>query len=195
MGQAVKALNDMNTSADSQRCVCFTQTPLENVKFMLGAIEGRRYQFEPYGVAITKRQGREKGINPIWYLDITPGHNWLTKPLNELIDAALASATPFQDSPVAKIAPFVEQMGTGARPNGNSYRKELWWEREWRSPSPIQLGSRFLVLCPEDEFDHFKSMEEGSDVLLQLKFVDPRWSLEQIIASLAGFPPHEISPI
>lgn len=195
MGQAVKALNDKKMSADSQRCVCFTETPLENVKFMLGAIEGRQCQFEPYGVAITKRQGREKGINPIWYVDITPGHDWLTKPLNELIDPALASPTPFQDSPVAKIAPFVEQMGTGAKPSGGGYRKEFWWEREWRSTSPINLGWRFLVLCPDDEFDHFKSIVDGLDVALKLKFVDPRWSLEQIIASLAGFPPNEISPI
>lgn len=192
MGQAVSTLKAQKVSTDSQKCVCFTETPLENVKFMLGAIEGRQCQFEPYGVAITKRHGRKNGVNPIWYVDITPGHDWLTNPLNKLVEEALQSQVPFEDCPISKITPFIEQMGSGAGAAGGGYRKEFWWEREWRSTSSVHLGSRLLVLCPEDEFAEFKAVIDALDVMVKASFIDPRWSLEQIIASLAGFPPDEI---
>ena len=122
MGQAVSTLKAKQVSTDSQKCVCFTETPLENVKFMLGAIEGRQCQFEPYGVAITKRHGRKNGVNPIWYVDITPGHDWLTNPLNKLVEEALQSQVPFEDCPISKITPFIEQMGSGAGAAGGGYR-------------------------------------------------------------------------
>jgi hypothetical protein len=196
MGQAVSLLKAKQVSADSQRCVCFTETPLENVKFMLGAIEGRQCQFEPYGVAITKRHGRKSGVNPIWYVDITPGHDWITNPLNKLVEDALQSQVPFADCAIAKITPFIEQMGSGQGAAGGGYRKEFWWEREWRSTSAVSLGWRLLVLCPEDEIDEFKqfvkTVSEEQDVMIKASFIDPRWSLEEIIASLAGFPPDEI---
>ena len=61
----------------SQHCVCFTETPLEYTHLLLADIEHRDMHFEPYGIAITKRIGRRRGVNPVWYLDITPGHSWL----------------------------------------------------------------------------------------------------------------------
>jgi hypothetical protein len=38
MGQAVSTLKAKHVSTDSQKCVCFMETPLEKVKFMLGEI-------------------------------------------------------------------------------------------------------------------------------------------------------------
>lgn len=196
MGQAVSLLRKKQLGTDSQKCVCFTETPLEHVKFMLGRIEGRQCQFEPYGVAITKRHGRKSGVNPIWYVDITPGHDWLTEPLNKLIEEALQSQIPFEKCAISKITPFIEQMGSGQDDTGGGYRKEFWWEREWRSTSAVSLGWRLLVLCPEDEIGEFKQfikeVNEEQSVMLKASFIDPRWSLEQIIAALAGFPANEI---
>jgi hypothetical protein len=134
-GHAVSKLNSKGKSTDSQKCVCFTETPLEHVS-LLGEIEGRRYDFKPYGVAITKMQGRRNGVNPVWYLDMTSGsgigHEWRTKAVDELLEQALDSKQPFDQQPVEKLTPFIEQMGTGessaTRPR---YQKEFWWEREW----------------------------------------------------------------
>jgi hypothetical protein len=46
-GIADPALRD--AVLESQRVVCFTETPMEHVKFHLEPIDGRRIQFEPYG--------------------------------------------------------------------------------------------------------------------------------------------------
>ena len=116
--------------AASQRCVCFTETPLEHLHLLLSPIHDlqRNCEFEPYGVAFTKRMARDAGINPVWYTDITPGHDWLMNSVNQLIDSALDhlqqlrnggdAATTFGQYAIAKLTPFIEQMGSG--PN---YRK------------------------------------------------------------------------
>ena len=95
---------------DTQKVVCFTETPLEHVHLLTDEIEGRRFKFGPYGVAITKRAARIRDVNPVWYLDITPGHDWLTRPLESIIDAEIRAGA-FSASDIAKLTPFIEQMG------------------------------------------------------------------------------------
>lgn len=189
-GHAVALLNASSLDTSSQKCVCFTETPLEHVGSLLGAIDGRTCEFEPYGIAITKRQGRKGGVNPVWYVDITPGHEWLTNPLNELVQAAVDDEGGFSSSSISKLTPFIEQMGRGV-----GYRKEFWWEREWRHVGDFTLPKRVIVLCPDDEQDEFRELLKEDDVGVKAKLVDPRWGLEQIIANLAGFDPAEIGPM
>ena len=131
MGHAHGALADAGVSVESQRCVCFSETPLEHVSLLVEEIEGRECQFEPYGIAITKKQGRAEGVNPVWYGDITPGHDWLSNPINALVDEAVQYRS-FEGSHLARLTPFIEPMGRGKGPKG-PYRKEFWWERESHS--------------------------------------------------------------
>jgi len=179
-GTAVKELRKAKQPGDSQKCVCFTETPLEYLHLLVGEIKGRSCQLAPYGVAITKKLARKKGVNPVWYVDQTPGHDWLTKHIDTLRDSAIASAK-FDDTPFAKIAPFIEQMGTwkGKPP------KEFWWEREWRHVGPLKLPHHVILICPDNDHSTFEGLakQKGHSA----KCVDADWGLEQIIARLAGF--------
>lgn len=152
---AKNTLEEYNLDCDSQKCVCFTETPLEYTYLLLEEIDYRQVEFKPYGIAVTKRLARENGVNPVWYLDITPGHDWLTKPVNVLINEALDSGD-FEDAPIAKLTPFIEQMGT----QESKYRKEFWWEREWRKQGDFKLPNHFVVLCPESDHKEFKKYYE-----------------------------------
>jgi len=195
MGQAVKMLEKNDRPTDSQRCVSFTETPLEHIGLMCETIEKRNCRFEPYGVAITKKQGRNLGCNPVWYLDITPGHDWLTKPFEQLIQAAIGRG-PFEDDPVSKVAPFIEQMGAGAGRYGGGYRKEFWWEREWRANKDIELPCLgLIVICPESDFSFFSEVMKERPTCGRSAFVDTTWSLEQMIARLAGFERSDVGPV
>jgi hypothetical protein len=195
-GQATKKLQDVGRPTDSQRCVCFTETPLEHVSLLTHEIDGRQCRFAPYGIAFTKKQARREGVNPIWYLDITPGHDWLTGPVDALIDSAIAAGGDFDVQPISKLAPLMDQMGSGARAaDGVGYRKEFWWEREWRHVGDLSMPDSFLVLCPADEIVAFREIVDGLDVRLHVGYFDPRWSLEQIIASLAGFRTDDVGPM
>jgi hypothetical protein len=186
-GSAISRLSELKSltseNLDSQKVVCFTETPLENVRLLTEQIGGRKFKFGPYGIAITKRAARMWAVNPVWYLDITPGHRWLTNPLQNLIDAEISNKT-FATSNIAKLTPFIEQMGTGP-----DYFKEYWWEREWRHVGDFSLSVRFIVICPERDYD-----KVAGPSLPKMPFIDPSWSLEQIIGRLAGFKSEDIDP-
>jgi hypothetical protein len=185
-GAAFRALNDAGLATDSQKCVCFTETPLEHGHLLLQEIEGRRLEFAPYGVALPKKVGRQRGVNPVWYVDITPGHEWLMNPINDLVMTEIRESG-FEGSSIEQIAPFIEQMGTRNEGGPSDYRKEFWWEREWRHRGNIYLPNRLIVLCPEDEIEHFRDVVDGDEMCPKAAYMDPRWGLEQIIARLAGF--------
>lgn len=190
-GPAVERLKAKKQPTESQKCVCFTETPLEHVYLLTQQIDNRKYKFEPYGIAISKKQGRKNGVNPIWYLDITIGHDWLTQPLEELIDEAIAKGK-YDDSPLSKLTPFIEQMGSGNPSSGKAYRKEFWWEREWRHQGDMSLFEPLIVLCPmKDKPDVVDALEkqraDQKFIDEDVAFIDPMWNLEQIIGRLAGF--------
>jgi hypothetical protein len=104
-GMAKKKLDEAGSVIDSQKCVCFTETPLEYVHLLLQPLENRMVQFDPYGIAFPKKLGRARGVNPVWYIDITPGHDWLTKPVDELVDEAIAG-NGLDAHPIGRLAPF-----------------------------------------------------------------------------------------
>ncbi|HUE69879.1 MAG TPA: abortive infection system antitoxin AbiGi family protein [Pirellulaceae bacterium] len=192
-GPAVQRLGNANQPIESQKCVCFTETPLEYVYILTSPIENRRYRFAPYGIAISKKQGRKRGVNPVWYLDITPGHSWLTSPLETLIDAAVATGN-YAAQPISRLTPFIEQMGTRRTATGiGGYKKEFWWEREWRHQGDFSFVRhpivRPIVICPSHDWADVKAAlnEVVPRAIHDPAFIDPDWSLEQIIGSLAGF--------
>lgn len=190
-GPAVPRLLRASQSTDSQKCVCFTETPLEHVHILTSEIDDRDYCFRSYGIAISKKQGRRRGANPVWYLDITPGHGWLTVPLEQMIDAAIARGA-YSDHPLARLTPFIEQMGRGQNAQGDGgYKKEFWWEREWRHQGDYSIAGRPIVICPVGDMMDVRQALQAIDVNNRLvvdpSFIDPNWSLEQIIGKLAGF--------
>jgi hypothetical protein len=194
MGWA-KAEDDPNDPAQqSQRVVCFSETPLEHINLMVGPIEGRRIAMEPYGIALPKLKARKLGINPIWYVDQTGGgdsHNWvLSRTLDYLRDQAVRNAQEggdFHAYTLAKLFPFIEQMGAWrGRPP-----KEFWWEREWRHVGHVPLPETGLLwLCPEEEIARVNE-RAGRELT---PWLDPRWGLEEIVAHLAGFSASDVSP-
>jgi abortive phage resistance protein AbiGi (putative antitoxin) len=173
----------------SQRVVCFSETPLEHINLMCGPINGRTIAMEPYGIALTKLKARKLGVNPVWYVDMTPGRSWtIAHTLDRLRDQILDPAVDrdFHESALAKLFPFIEQMGTWQ----NSL-KEFWWEREWRHVGDFQIPATGVIwLCPEGEITQVNE-RVGRELS---PWLDPRWGLEEIIAHLSGFPLSDVSP-
>lgn len=131
-------------------------------------------------------------MNPVWYIDMTEGRTWvIANTLDQLRDWAVndaaASGRNFHDYSLARLFPFIEQMGTWTGHNP----KEFWWEREWRHVGPLTLPATGVIwLCPEEEIEALNKRVGRA----MTPWIDPRWGLEAIIAHLAGFKPEDISP-
>jgi hypothetical protein len=196
MGWAAEQDDALDPAKQTQRVVCFSETPLEHIYSLVADIEGRQVQLEPYGVAFTKIAARRIGINPIWYVDMTPGQidNWAVKRAVDALKAAAVATGDFHNQPAARLLPLIEQMGTWPL-----RQKEFWWEREWRQVGDVRLPLLgCLYLCPEDEVDLFVARRDNEPVhewnRRKREFIDPRWGLEQIIAHLAGIQPEDVTP-
>jgi len=182
-GRVLEARTPMGLAADakdeSQFAVSFTECPLEHLYTFVAKIRGKRIDLEPYGLAFTKARARELGLNPVWYVDQTPtGREWLTGCIGNLIRQAQKGGQ-FATSDIAALTPFFEIMQPAS---GKTIQKEFWWEREWRYVGNLEfsLSDIALGLCPENEVGHFENLTRGA-----VRFIDPRWSIERIIAKLA----------
>jgi hypothetical protein len=197
-----KAYEDVDSEFQNSQRVVFTETPLEHVWMMCQDIESRSMHFSHYGLAVTKSWARRNHINPVWYLDISSrgGPDWLTQPINRLLERAYDDSVedeeaPLADSDIAKIAPFIEQMG----PMRSGGRKEFWWEREWRHVGHLHVPWQHIVavFAPNNQHSRLlEQMTEGvSPKYTAPPLLDPRWGLERMIASLAHIDAADAGPL
>jgi hypothetical protein len=196
MGWAKEQDDPNDQAAQSQRVVCFSETPLEHAWALTAEIAGRQVRLEPYGVALPKRRARRLGVNPVWYVDMTEGRDRkLAHALDKLRENAVASGD-FHHQPAARVFPFIESMGSCIASKGTV--KEFWCEREWRHVGALFIPTGAIFLCPENEIDEFvqrRADEEESDWNRRKRsFVDPTWGLERIIAHLAGTSKEDVTP-
>lgn len=203
LGMAAQLDCHLKDTSASQRVVCFSETPLEHSWMMVRDIKGRSRQFKPYGIVFSKAGARREGCNPVWYLDITRGNNWLTTPVKGLIAKAEAASGDgdgqLKDDLLAaedifRLTPFIEQMG-----NPSGIRKEFWWEREWRHVGNFAFRPRQVVavLAPEREHDALAEQIVEFDPdwrRRRVPLLDPSWGLERMISALAGIDPDDAGP-
>src|SRR6266516_3190177 len=203
-GMAGQLAGRFTEVAKTQRTVCFTETPLEHAWMMCRPIADRRFRFNGYGLAFTKPFARRQGANPVWYLDISQrGRDWLTQPVDRLIEAAVTSATRqdtgFTDgsalawADILQLTPFIEQMG----PTKDS-RKEFWWDREWRHVGDFTFDPGHIVVAfaPEDQQASLRAelRKATASDYDGLTFVDVNWGLERIIGALANVDAADLGP-
>jgi hypothetical protein len=179
--------NDPN--AQSQRVVCFSETPLEHINSLVVPIAQRKVPLAEWGLVITKMVARQAGVNPIWYVDMTTAQyaQWeISLAVDALKVQALAWPAGFHAHPAAKIFPFFEVMGTWRNVQPPS-RKEFWWEREWRMRGDYFFGLDQIAfwIVPEAEQTGFQVHVGHIDSNAKVRCIDAKWGLEEILARLA----------
>ena len=159
-----------NRQFPGQSVVCFTEMPPERYWTMVQATPGRRVHLKPYGVVFPKQWAREKGANPVWYIDATPGHHWLTNDIRQMInDAAVGE----EASGILRLTPFFEPMGDWRATRGRV--REFSWEREWRNVGDLgfALGDLISILAPADDHLHIKAAISKMPGAKNVRFYDP----------------------
>lgn len=178
---------------DTQKVVAFTETPLEHVALMTEDIDGREMRFEPYGLAFSRFAARKMEINPIWYVDMTPGgegfgyRKWI---LRDALDQLWKEAKDDgPTNPIARLFPFVDPMGDWRETSTGQTRREFWWEREWRHVGNLKFKTPDAIwFAPESELGAFSKIL-GKSVGVNVpapRLLDPTWSLDKMVSVLAG---------
>ena len=162
----------------SQRVVCFTETPLEHIWMICRRIQGRKVDMSNYGIVFRRSWGRERGANPVWYLNMTGDQDSLTNSVDSLVSLAEAD----RKAPIFKLTPFLEQVGPT-----KTWRKDFSWEREWRIVGhvPFVPDDVVAVLAPEADHEEFSDECRAVCDSDALRLLDPNWGLERMISELA----------
>lgn len=187
MGWAAKEATSLGPDAErTQKVVCFSEAPLDQMYAMCANIARRQVKLKPYGLAFTKMVARRNDVNPVWYFHMTAGQFSPTATaLSALRADAVKDEKTFVAHPAAKLFPFCEWMGTAS----SGTQHEFWWEREWRHVGHYTFtdASIALVLSPEADHADFEALHPG-------KCIDPEWSLERMIAKLVGLSADDVTP-
>ncbi|KQN24732.1 hypothetical protein ASE88_16835 [Sphingomonas sp. Leaf38] len=158
--------------APARRSVCFSEVPLHHLK-RLADVRG------PHGIGFRKEFIVERGGGPILYAYKETSQ---AQAINEMVQAAAHDP----NSPVWRVAPFVDLPGTYG---SSTYLYE--WEREWRHVGNLDFlvtDPTFLII-PESHHeaarDFFHSAKiENIGPSYECPFIDPYWGEERIVAAL-----------
>ncbi len=170
LGMAIKRLERFGCDTDealaSQAVCCFSETPLEDLGGLIDPGVWRRYGFQPYGVVFERALLLREGANPVWYLNSYSGSGisfpWLAHDVNALMDAVIASrnatsdakAAAFCESPISRLTPMIETMGSWPTASGRRKEKDFSFEREWRHAGDFRFRWTDVVAIitpPEDQ--------------------------------------------
>lgn len=150
------------------RAVCFTETPLSELKHIFD-IAGRKVNLEPYGLVFLKKNLAAKGVSPVIYLNNSRGDK------KAVVDA-LISLKDSHPKEAQQILPLLCVFGEPLIPGRAEVVEKIdfTWEREWRWPViesdlfEFSQDDVLIGLCPNDEVSWFEKQYRP------IEFIDPR---------------------
>lgn len=151
--------NNGGVNPNDLKSVCFSETPLSEIKTFYVATIAKRNQYQKYGLGFWQEAIRAKGANPISYID-SRKKNYLST-----LNLMLTNLNGFKD-----LLHLFETFGPTVFGNGTS---DFRWEREWRKKDDLIFKFQDVAfgICPMSEIRYFENLS-GSNII----FIDADWS-------------------
>lgn len=158
---------------DNIKAVCFSETPLSELSSFYNAVTAKRNKYKKYGLGFWQEKIREKGCNPIFYIDSKKPH------LIDALNSIHAQADPQQVS----IMPLIDTFGPPVIP-GAAYYSDFRWEREWRKKGSLDFANEDVAfgICSDSEVQYFESLVSNA-----FPFIDPDWDDATLKGHLTSF--------
>lgn len=146
---------------------CFTDTPLDQIKHLIGPIPGRAIALESFGFAFRRDFLIEKNAQQVSYVSSYGEDKSRRAGYDSIFESALA--TKFTGSKW-RILPFVSAMHE---------RYDFGWEREWRILGALAFEARDIAcaIVPENVDLEIKKKLAASAIPM----FSPEWSLERMV--------------
>lgn len=154
------------------KSVCFSETPLQELKNFYTAVTSKRNAYQKYGLAFWADNLIGKGANPIFYTDSRKS-SYLNA-LNQMLGPQIQQFVP--------VLHLYETFGPLVL-GGQGY-SDFRWEREWRKRGDLKFQDTDVAfgLCPANEIDHYEALVNRA-----YPFLDPDWDEATIRAYLNKF--------
>jgi hypothetical protein len=154
------------------KCVCFSETPLSEMKYFYRATIRKRNQYQKFGLAFWSDTIRKRGGNPVFYVDTSK------KPLLGCLDTMVPSSTGEQ---FRHMMPLMEHFGPPLYGGRAVQEIDFRWEREWRIPGnfAFSLPEVAFGICPENRISEFDTRVKNV-----FPFLDPDWDADKIKSHL-----------
>lgn len=141
--------------------VCFSETPLKELRHFYTAVVAKRNRYKKYGVGFWQDFVRTSNGNPVAYIDSR------RPDLLQALDCYLGQ----QGNSLRPMMHLSETFGPLVIPGVSGY-SDFRWEREWRTCGNLTFSFPDLAfgICPAAEIQYF-SLLTGNTV----PFLDPDW--------------------
>lgn len=167
------------------RTVCFTETPLPQIKHLIAKMPRRAINLKPYGLVFDRHALLEKGANPAIYINTegTKLKQLLLSEFRKRFKNVTTSSEP-RDTRFACCEAIFQYY---ALVNIFSPGHDFTWEREWRLSGNLEFKYREIVAIiapnPKKFESACKEQLSGSkfEHIKRLPIISSEWSYEDII--------------
>lgn len=173
---------------NSFKTVCFTETPLNQIKNLVQDIPDRSINLQPYGIVFWRDQLLEKGANSAIYLNAqgTDLRDYLIQQFDDQFrNVKTLRKLKKEDSYYNEIVQYFSLI------NVINDKYDFSWEREWRYHGDFKFNYRNMVAIVCDNPEKFEVICEkklGTKALNFVKrtpLISPEWNYEQVIEELS----------
>lgn len=169
--------------------VCFTETPLSQIRFLSEDIPGRSVHLKPYGLVFRRTDMLDEGGSPALYINAhgTTHRNLLLKRFaNDFDDVetyveAKRKHRPFTNSLISHYALC----------NIISDRHDFSWEREWRHCGDFQFKYYQVVAILVDDVSSFARLLQRRlssrklAYIQKVPLINPEWNYEKVVDQMS----------
>lgn len=169
--------------------VCFTETPLTQIKHICTNVKGRKIQLKPYGLIFWKNDLFQRGASPAVYINAkgTSISNYLqdqfTKTFNQVRTfKRLKQSEKIHYSNIVHYYSLINVVKD---------KHDFLWEREWRHHGNFKFKYRDIVAIIADSPEDFENLcqKKLSDskykYIRKLPLINPNWTFEELLEELA----------
>lgn len=169
--------------------VCFTETPLTQIRQLVSEIEGRQIQLKPYGLVFWKDDLFEKGASPAVYINAkgTSISGFLLDEFDSIFKNVatykkLKKVEPIHDKNIVHYYSLINVVKD---------KHDFLWEREWRHHGDFKFLYSDVVAIIANKPVIFEkncaselSKTKYNDIK-KIPIINPNWTYEELLENLA----------
>jgi hypothetical protein len=169
--------------------VCFTETPLTQIRQIAREITGRKIQLKPYGLVFWKDQLFDNGSSPAIYIN-AKGTS-ISKFLLDEFGSIFEDVTTLKKLKKVEVNHYDNIVHYYSLINVVRDHNDFLWEREWRHHGDFNFQYRDVVAIIANNPGGFEKRCEGKlskaqyAYLKKIPIINPNWTYEELIERFA----------